>query len=163
GAGAHDADGGTHRAVQLHHRRGGAGVAARVPPELPVLDGHRGRDGGDRRRGDRARRPAGHPCAARRARERARSTPPPHGRRGGPRTWRIDAVPTSGRLTASSERLVQQIRALPAPFYVGVAGQTAGFIDQKASLGHHLPLALGILALTTFAILFVFTGSVVLP
>src|SRR5439155_16174770 len=42
-------------------------------------------------------------------------------RRVGPDTWRIDAVPASGRLTASSERLVRQIRGLPEPFYVGVA------------------------------------------
>ena len=44
-----------------------------------------------------------------------------------------------------------------------VTGQTAGFVDQQASLGAHLPWALGILALTTCTLIFLFTGSVVLP
>jgi RND superfamily putative drug exporter len=84
-------------------------------------------------------------------------------RRVGPRLWRIDAISAAHALDPASQRLVRRIRSLRAPYYVGVAGQTAGFVDQKASLGRHLPLALAILALTTLAILFAFTGSVVLP
>ena len=49
------------------------------------------------------------------------------------------------------------------PFPVQVGGETAGFIDQQDSLGGSLPLALAILATTTLVILFVMTGSVVLP
>jgi RND superfamily putative drug exporter len=44
-----------------------------------------------------------------------------------------------------------------------VTGQTAAFVDQQASLGGHLPWALAILALTTGTLIFLFTGSVVLP
>src|SRR5256714_8481564 len=90
-----------------------------------------------------------------------RAVEPP--RPAGARIWRIDVVPAAAALSGSSERLVHRIRALEEPYYVGVSGQMAGFIDQKASLGHHLPLVLAILAVTTFAILFAFTGSVVLP
>jgi uncharacterized membrane protein YdfJ with MMPL/SSD domain len=81
----------------------------------------------------------------------------------GARLWRIDVVPAKVPLSAASERVVHRIRAFREPYYLGVSGQTAGFVDQKASLGHHLPLVLTILAVTTFAILFAFTGSVVLP
>jgi RND superfamily putative drug exporter len=83
--------------------------------------------------------------------------------RAGPRLWRVDAVTKTRPLDPRSERLVRRIRALPAPYYVGVTGQAAALVDQKASLGDHLPVALAILAATTLAILFAFTGSVVLP
>ena len=44
-----------------------------------------------------------------------------------------------------------------------VAGESARFVDQRAGLGDRLPLALAVLAITTLLILFVMTGSVVLP
>ena len=43
------------------------------------------------------------------------------------------------------------------------AGESATFVDQQASLAEQLPLALGILLTTTVVILFLMTGSVVLP
>jgi RND superfamily putative drug exporter len=58
---------------------------------------------------------------------------------------------------------VHAVRALPAPFYVGVAGQTAAFVDLEHSLATHLPIALAIVIAATMIILFVMTGSVVLP
>jgi RND superfamily putative drug exporter len=42
-------------------------------------------------------------------------------------------------------------------------GQTAALVDLKASLAHHLPSALALLAATTLLVLFAMTGSVVLP
>lgn len=53
--------------------------------------------------------------------------------------------------------------ALDAPAEVGVTGESARFVDQQASLGDHLPLALTILAVSTLLILFALTGSVILP
>ena len=44
-----------------------------------------------------------------------------------------------------------------------MTGQSANFVDQKASLASHMPVALGLLAITTLLILFAMTGSVVLP
>jgi putative drug exporter of the RND superfamily len=44
-----------------------------------------------------------------------------------------------------------------------VSGNTAGFIDQKQSLLDHAPLVVGIIALTTLVLLFLLTGSVLLP
>ncbi|TML36838.1 MAG: MMPL family transporter [Actinobacteria bacterium] len=81
----------------------------------------------------------------------------------GPGLWRIDAVPASRALSGASQRLVHRIRALHAPFARGVTGQSANFVDQKTSLASHMPVALGLLAITTLLILFAMTGSVVLP
>ena len=44
-----------------------------------------------------------------------------------------------------------------------LAGQAAAIVDQRTSIVAHIPWALGLLALTTFTLLFAFTGSVVLP
>ena len=44
-----------------------------------------------------------------------------------------------------------------------VAGESARFVDQRAGLADRLPLAIAVLAITTLLILFVMTGSVVLP
>jgi RND superfamily putative drug exporter len=76
---------------------------------------------------------------------------------------RIDVYSRGGALAESSQRLVRRIRALPAPFDVGVTGRTASFVDQKASLASHMPVALTWLAITTFVVLFLFTGSLILP
>ena len=58
---------------------------------------------------------------------------------------------------------MRDVRAIRAPVYVGVAGQTAGFLDLERSLGTHLPVVLGLIVAATLIILFLFTGSVVLP
>ena len=54
------------------------------------------------------------------------------------------------------------VRAIPAPFYVGVAGDTAGYVDLEHSLGAHLPLVLALIIASTLLVLFLMTGSVVL-
>ncbi len=77
--------------------------------------------------------------------------------------WLIDVVPERPALSDSATRLVEDVRGLDPPFPVQVGGETAGFVDQQASLADSLPLALAILATTTLVILFAMTGSVVLP
>jgi RND superfamily putative drug exporter len=62
-----------------------------------------------------------------------------------------------------SQRLVRDIRAENPPFQVLAGGRSADFVDFKSSLRRQLPIALAIVALATFAILFLMTGSVVLP
>jgi len=64
-------------------------------------------------------------------------------------------------LAEASRELVRDLRALDAD--VQVTGFTAGFLDLQASLTDHLPIALAIIAGLTLVILFLFTGSVVLP
>ncbi len=67
--------------------------------------------------------------------------------------------------TAAAEQLVAKVRALPSPggvtAYVG--GSAAALVDQKHDLDSRLSLAIALIVLTTFVVLFLFTGSVVLP
>jgi RND superfamily putative drug exporter len=60
---------------------------------------------------------------------------------------------------------VRALRALdpPGAAEVLVSGNTARFIDQKESIVDHLPLVVGIVAVTTLILLFLLTGSVLLP
>jgi uncharacterized membrane protein YdfJ with MMPL/SSD domain len=77
--------------------------------------------------------------------------------------YRIDLVAPGQPLGERAQELVKDVRAVTAPVPVRVGGETAGFLDQQKALGDSLPLALAILATTTLVILFVMTGSVVLP
>jgi RND superfamily putative drug exporter len=77
--------------------------------------------------------------------------------------WRIDVVPRAAALSASAKTLVKDMRATDAPFDFLVGGQTAEFVDQLSSLGAHLPIAVILMAVSTVLILFLMTGSVVLP
>ena len=71
--------------------------------------------------------------------------------------------PVQRPLSDATKQLVRNVRAIRAPTYVGVAGQTAEFLDLEHSLGTHLPIALALIVASTLIILFLFTGSVVLP
>jgi uncharacterized membrane protein YdfJ with MMPL/SSD domain len=66
-------------------------------------------------------------------------------------------------LSGATKQLVRNIRAMHAPVYIGVAGQTAAFLDLEHSLGAHLPAVLAVIVAATLIVLFLFTGSVVLP
>jgi RND superfamily putative drug exporter len=79
-----------------------------------------------------------------------------------PGTW-LSAVPTVEPQSPQGESLVKAIRATAAPFPTLVGGQSAQLVDSKASLWAKLPLAGGIIALVTFTVLFLMTGSVVVP
>jgi uncharacterized membrane protein YdfJ with MMPL/SSD domain len=77
--------------------------------------------------------------------------------------WRIDLVTGSPPLSERAKQLVRDVRTTAAPFPVQVGGGTALFMDQQSSLRDSLPIALALLCTTTLVILFVMTGSVVLP
>ncbi|MDQ3759633.1 MAG: MMPL family transporter [Actinomycetota bacterium] len=75
----------------------------------------------------------------------------------------IDAIPRARALTDESQQALREIRGLDPPFEALSRGATASFVDLKQSLGDHLPAALALLMATTLAVLFLMTGSVVLP
>ena len=75
----------------------------------------------------------------------------------------IQVVSRAEPHSRASEDLVRSIRTIPAPFGVEVGGRTADFVDQKRSLADHIPLALAVLVAGTLLVLFLMTGSVVLP
>jgi putative drug exporter of the RND superfamily len=68
-------------------------------------------------------------------------------------------------LSGDSQDSVHAIRDLgpPAGTTTLASGNTAGFIDQKQSLAEHAPLVVAIICLTTLVLLFLLTGSVLLP
>ena len=74
-------------------------------------------------------------------------------------TFGPDGNPLGDRVQAA----VREIRAIDGPAPLLVAGNTAEFIDLKDSLVDHLPLVGALIATTTLLLLFLLTGSVVLP
>ncbi|HET8806247.1 MAG TPA: efflux RND transporter permease subunit [Gaiellales bacterium] len=82
-----------------------------------------------------------------------------------PTAQRLSVVSTADPRSAAAQDLVRTVRDLPAPdgarVYVG--GQTADLIDTTHAIGSRLPLAALLVVLTTFIVLFLFTGSVVQP
>jgi RND superfamily putative drug exporter len=79
------------------------------------------------------------------------------------RTWQIDVAPAHRALDERSLQLVRDIRALKAPYPVAASGESAKFVDQQDSLRDRLPAGLAILSAATMVVLFLMTGSVVLP
>jgi RND superfamily putative drug exporter len=72
-------------------------------------------------------------------------------------TPKVDSRSTAG------ERLVEDIRGLPAPYPAQVGGPAAELVDSLDSLYSRMPLALALIAVSSLVVLFLFTGSVVLP
>ncbi|WP_052371526.1 MMPL family transporter [Amycolatopsis taiwanensis] len=62
-----------------------------------------------------------------------------------------------------AQQLVTRIRAMPAPAETKIGGDAATLVDSKHTIGSRLPFAGGLIAVTTFILLFLFTGSVLQP
>ncbi|MDQ3946395.1 MAG: MMPL family transporter, partial [Actinomycetota bacterium] len=79
-------------------------------------------------------------------------------------TW-LSVVPddTVEPLSPAGEKLVHAVRSAPAPFDVLVTGEPARLVDGKESLSSRLPLAIAIIALATFLLLFLMVGSLLVP
>jgi uncharacterized membrane protein YdfJ with MMPL/SSD domain len=77
----------------------------------------------------------------------------------------IQVVSANAFVSDASQETVKSIRALPAPpgATVMVSGASADFVDFQSSLTAHLPIALAIVIVATLVILFLMTGSVILP
>jgi uncharacterized membrane protein YdfJ with MMPL/SSD domain len=77
----------------------------------------------------------------------------------------IEAVNNSPYITDASRNLVKQVRDLPDPdgSTVLVTGAAAHFVDFQHSLRANLPIALAIVIIATLIVLFLMTGSVILP
>src|SRR5580693_1308229 len=80
-------------------------------------------------------------------------------------TTRIDVGYTPAPVSSAARHIVTQIRALapPAGATVLVGGTTAGLVDELASLGSVLPWMALLVCVSTFVLLFLAFGSVVLP
>jgi putative drug exporter of the RND superfamily len=78
---------------------------------------------------------------------------------------RLTVVSAADPRSHAAKDLVRSVRALPDPagarIYVG--GQTAELLDTTHAIDSRLPLAAGWVLLTTFLVLFLFTGSLLQP
>jgi len=77
--------------------------------------------------------------------------------------WRVTATVGGRPVGSRAQRAIERVRELRAPFPVAVGGDAAEFTDLQAALGSNLAVALAILLVTTLLILWIMTGSVVLP
>ncbi|MFW6690762.1 MMPL family transporter [Streptomyces sp. MAR4 CNX-425] len=84
---------------------------------------------------------------------------------GRPDAQRLTVSVSPAPKSAAARELVADVRAVPAPDGVEtlVGGTDAELVDARDSIGGRLPLAVGMVLLTTFVLLFLFTGSVVQP
>jgi trehalose monomycolate/heme transporter len=80
-------------------------------------------------------------------------------------TARVDIGYQPAPVSSAARHIVTQIRALDAPAgaTVLVGGTTAGLVDELASLGATLPWMALLTGVSTFVLLFLAFGSVVLP
>jgi RND superfamily putative drug exporter len=77
----------------------------------------------------------------------------------------VEAISETTYISDPSQAVVEGIRDLPPPpgARVQVTGGSADFVDFQDSLASHLPIAFAIVVIATLVILFLMTGSVVLP
>ncbi|HKC29071.1 MAG TPA: MMPL family transporter, partial [Jatrophihabitans sp.] len=69
----------------------------------------------------------------------------------------------SDPFSKAGSTLVHDLRSAPAPWKVYFSGAAAFNADAMSGLGSKLPMAIGLIALATFIVLFLFTGSVIVP
>ena len=115
-------------------------------------------DHGLRRRRDHRLRPA-------RLRPATAWSPRPTAVEVGPGTWQLDLAVAGDPAGDSAQRVVAEVRDLADDTGTDalVAGPAAEFVDQQEAIGSSLPLAVGLLVLLTLLVLWLMTGSVVLP
>jgi len=77
--------------------------------------------------------------------------------------WRLEALPAAPALSDAAQDTLARVRALPGELPLRATGETARFVDTQRGISERLPLVLGLLAVTTVAVLFRLTGSVAIP
>ncbi|MFF9407560.1 MMPL family transporter [Streptomyces anandii] len=80
-----------------------------------------------------------------------------------PAIWTV--VPSVDPQSEAAQQLVRSIREIPAPAGTAlhVGGASAVLVDAKHTIAHRLPLALSLITVSTFVLLFRFSRSVLLP
>jgi RND superfamily putative drug exporter len=75
----------------------------------------------------------------------------------------VDLVPSGTSQGQAATALVERVRADRPPFRTQVGGPAAELVDVQARLGARLPLAAVVVAGATLVLLFLMTGSLVVP
>ncbi|GAQ63306.1 MMPL family transporter [Streptomyces scabiei] len=71
--------------------------------------------------------------------------------------------PKGDAVDEGAQRLVDDIRAMDTPFDTSVTGTAAVLVDTKAAIGEGTPWALAFIATVTLILVFLLTGSVLIP
>lgn len=72
-------------------------------------------------------------------------------------------LPDGESVGQGAQQLVQDLRAEPAPFETSVTGTAAVLVDSKDAIADRLPWAVGIIVVVTLLLVFLLTGSVLIP
>jgi len=75
----------------------------------------------------------------------------------------LSVVPIGNDTDPETQDLVRAIRTTDAPTPVLVSGRAADLIDSRKAIGDKLPLAAGIVVGSTLIVMFLLTGSVLMP
>jgi RND superfamily putative drug exporter len=75
----------------------------------------------------------------------------------------LTVVPTAEVLEGDVGHLVEQVRAAEAPYPAMIGGSPAEMTDWRSALTERIPLVLGLILLLSVLVLYVATGSVLLP
>lgn len=75
----------------------------------------------------------------------------------------ITVLPKGQFVDVTTQDLVRDIRALHPPFKTSVTGTAAVLVDTKDSIADRLPWAAAIIAAVTLLLVFLLTGSVLIP
>ncbi|MBO0913815.1 MMPL family transporter [Streptomyces laculatispora] len=75
----------------------------------------------------------------------------------------FSVLPKGESVGERSQALVKDLRAEPAPFDTSVTGSAAVLVDSKTAIADRLPWAVGIIAVVTLLLVFLLTGSVLIP
>lgn len=75
----------------------------------------------------------------------------------------VDLVPTGTSQGEAATSIVRQIRADQPAFDIRVGGPAAELLDVKDKLSARLPLAAAVVVLATLVLLFLMTGSLIVP
>ncbi len=78
-------------------------------------------------------------------------------------TWRLTATVQGDPAGDTAQAVVARVRDLDPGFATAVTGPAAEFVDQQDAIGSRLPAAVLVLCGVTFLVLWLMTGSVVLP
>jgi RND superfamily putative drug exporter len=76
---------------------------------------------------------------------------------------RVQVISKEQSRTLDAQRIIHEIRQLPVPEGTLIGGAAADFTDSQDGIARTLPWALGWIALSVFILIFVFTGSIILP
>ena len=76
---------------------------------------------------------------------------------------RVQVISSVASRSTASEQVIHEIRALERPVGVLIGGAAADFTDSQDGIAAKLPFALGWIALTVLILIFIFTGSIILP